>query len=343
MELKIYNTLTQKKEVFKSLTPNKVNMYVCGPTVYGLLHVGNFRGAIFFNVVRNWLEHLDYEVSYIYNYTDVDDKIINRAKEEGCEAHDISEKYIAEFEKDFKALSLKPHTKNPKVTDHMAEIISMIEKLIDNKKAYISSSGEVLYHIESFQDYGKLSHRNPDDLLAGARVEVDTNKKNPLDFVLWKPAKPKEPSWESPWGEGRPGWHIECSAMNHAILGDTIDIHGGGVDLVFPHHENELAQSEGTTGKVFARYWMHNNLITFAGQKMSKSLGNIKTARDFLKEYDGEILKYLILSVQYRSLSDFSIENIQNAIKGLGRVYSALSVAHTYVKSNDVKPSTCET
>ena len=332
MSLRIYNTMTQKKEEFVSLEKDKVKMYVCGPTVYGLLHVGNFRGAVFFNVVRNWLEKSGYEVDYVYNYTDVDDKIIQRANDENCSTLEISEKYIAEFQKDYQALGLRPHTRNPKVTEHMDDIISMVENLVKRKKAYVTESGEVLYSIASFPEYGKLSGRKPEDLLAGARVEVSDDKQNPLDFVLWKPAKEGEPSWDSPWGAGRPGWHIECSAMNRAIFGNSIDIHGGGSDLVFPHHENEVAQSEGCSGEVFVRYWMHNNMITFGGQKMSKSLGNIKTARSFLEEYNAEILKYLLLSVQYRSLSDFSQKAIEGAVVGLGRVYSALSVARSYLK-----------
>ncbi len=340
MSIRIYNTLTQKKEEFKTIEENKVRMYVCGPTVYGLLHVGNFRGAIFFNVVRNWLELCGYEVEYAYNYTDVDDKIINRANDEGCSSKDISEKYIAEFEKDYAVLGLKAHSKNPRVTEHMDNIISMVEKLIANGNGYVTSKGEVLYSIDSFAEYGKLSRRNTEDSIAGVRVEVDEDKKNPPDFVLWKPAKPGEPSWDSPWCKGRPGWHIECSAMNRAIFGDTIDIHGGGADLIFPHHENEIAQSEGCSGQTFARYWMHNNMITFGGQKMSKSSGNIRTARSFLEEYNAEILKYLLLSVQYRSLSDFSQKAIENTIVGLGRVYSSLSVARSYLREDvaEVEP-----
>jgi cysteinyl-tRNA synthetase len=328
MALRIHDTLTQKTSEFVPSTPGQVKMYVCGPTVYGFLHVGNFRGPIFFNLVRNWLEKgHGYKVTYVYNYTDVDDKIINRAIEEKVESSEISEKYIAEFEKDFATLKLRKHDKNPRVTEYMQPIRDMIAQLIDRKVAYVAQDGEVLYSVRNFKEYGKLSHKKIDDLESGARVEVSQKKQDPLDFALWKPAKPGEPKWESPWSEGRPGWHIECSAMIHSILGETIDIHGGGMDLVFPHHENEIAQTEGATGKQFVKYWMHNNMLTFGDKKMSKSLGNIVTGRDFLTKYNGEILKFMILSVHYRSLSDFSEKAIENAITGLARVYSSLALA----------------
>ncbi|MBV2168017.1 MAG: cysteine--tRNA ligase, partial [Bdellovibrio sp.] len=260
MSQKIYNSQSKQLEEFIPLTPGQVKMYVCGPTVYNFLHVGNFRGVVFFNLVRNWLENQGYKVTYALNFTDVDDKIINRAADMGVSPHDLSEMYITEYKKDFASLGLRPHDHNPKVTEHMDEIRSMVQTLIENKKAY-ETQGDVMYSIESFQGYGKLSGRNTDELQAGARVDVDEKKRSPLDFALWKAAKPGEVSWPSPWGAGRPGWHIECSAMIKKIFGEQIDIHGGGMDLIFPHHENEIAQSEGCTGKHFVKYWMHNNML----------------------------------------------------------------------------------
>lgn len=335
MSLHIYNTLSHKKEVFETVTPGEVKMYVCGPTVYGLLHIGNFRGPIFFNVVRNWLEKSGYKVLFAYNYTDVDDKIIERAKAENTTAEAIASQYIAEFQTDFKSLGLKPHTYNPTVTETMGPIVTMVEELIKREHAYVSADGEVLYSVRNFDGYGKLSRKNIDDLQAGARVEVDQKKRDPMDFALWKPAKPGEPKWKSPWCDGRPGWHIECSAMAKNIFGDTIDIHGGGSDLIFPHHENEIAQSEGSSGHTFAKFWMHNNMLTFGGGKMSKSQGNIMTARDFLAKYDAEILKFMMLSVHYRSLSDFSDSALATAIAGLGRVYSSLAMASKLIKAGE--------
>jgi cysteinyl-tRNA synthetase len=331
--MKIYNTLSQKKEEFVPLVPNEVKMYLCGPTVYDLLHVGNFRGAIFFNLVRNWLESKGWKVTFVYNYTDIDDKIINRANAEGKETKDVAEKYIEEFEKDFSRLGLKKHTHNPRATHFIDGMIKIISGLIDQGKAYVAPDGEVIYSVESFSEYGKLSHKNLEDLQSGSRVEVSSKKKNPLDFTLWKPSKPGEPTWDSPWTKGRPGWHIECSAMSSEILGDTIDIHGGGIDLIFPHHENEIAQSEGCSGKPFVRYWMHNNFINMGSEKMSKSLGNIVTGRGFMEKYHPEILKYMILMAHYRSQSDFSIKQIRNAIAGLARFYAALALAEEGVKA----------
>ena len=333
MSLKIYNTAKREKEDFVPLVPGLVKMYVCGPTVYGLLHVGNFRGPIFFNLVRNWLERSGFKVEFVYNYTDVDDRIINKAVAEGRTAEEISTQYIAEFEKDFASMGLRPHTANPKVTDHLPSIVKMIGALVEKGTAYVVDDGEVLYSVRSFPSYGKLSGKNLDDLQAGARVEVDRKKRDPMDFALWKPAKPGEPKWTSPWCDGRPGWHIECSAMIQEIMGDSIDIHGGGSDLIFPHHENELAQSEGATGHAFVKYWMHNNMITFGDRKMSKSLGNITTARDFIAQYNAEICKYMMLSVHYRSLSDFSEQAVHFAIAGLARVYSALNLAESLLAS----------
>lgn len=328
----IHNSQTNKKEEFVPLKTGEVKMYVCGPTVYDFLHVGNFRGAIFFNLVRNWFEYRGYKVTFVYNYTDVDDKIINRAKADGVPADQISEKYIVEFEKDFNSLGLKKHSHNPKVTEFMKEIISLNEKLIANGKAYVAD-GDVYFDVHAFPEYGKLSHKNVEELESGVRIEVDSRKKHSADFALWKAAKEGEPAWESPWGKGRPGWHIECSAMAGALLGEQIDIHGGGLDLIFPHHENEVAQSEGAHGKIFAKYWMHNNMLNFGSQKMSKSLGNVRSARSFMQEYHPEIFKYLMLSAHYRSILDFSPQQIEHVISGLARIYSALCLADTAAKS----------
>lgn len=326
MSIVVYNSLSHKKEEFQPLVPGQVKMYLCGPTVYDLLHVGNFRGAITFNLLRNWFEYRGLKVTFVYNYTDVDDKIIDRAKAEKVTSNIISEKYIGEFEKDFNALKLRKHSHNPKVTEFIEPIVELIEKLIKNGKAY-EVEGDVYFDVHAFPDYGKLSHKKLEDLEAGVRIEVDSRKKHPADFALWKKSKEGEPKWPSPWGEGRPGWHIECSAMASALLGEQIDIHGGGLDLIFPHHENEVAQSEGASGKTFARYWMHNNMLNFGSQKMSKSLGNVRTARSFMQEYHPEILKYLMLSAHYRSVLDFSPVAIENIISALARIYSALALA----------------
>jgi cysteinyl-tRNA synthetase len=328
MGLKIYNTETRKLETFEPLQPGKVKIYVCGPTVYNFLHVGNFRGVVFFNLVRNWLEEIGFKVEYALNFTDVDDKIIETANSLGIAPGELSEKYIVEYKKDFASLGLRAHDHNPKVTESMDEIRSIVTKLIENKKAYVAE-GDVLYSIESFPTYGKLSGRNVDDLQAGARVEIDLKKASPLDFALWKGAKPGEISWPSPWGPGRPGWHIECSAMVEKVFGEQIDIHGGGTDLIFPHHENEIAQSEGCTGKHYVKYWMHWHMLNFGNQKMSKSLGNFVTMREFLERYNSEIYKWMILSVHYRSTSDFSDEAVDRAVSNLARIYSAMAVAES--------------
>ncbi len=336
MPLQIYNTLSKTKENFESIEPGKVKLYVCGPTVYDLLHIGNFRGAIFFNLVRNWLEKSGSHVTFVYNYTDVDDKIIKKAIDEGVESSVISERYIEEFKKDFSRLGLKPHDQNPKVTEYMAQIIEFVDDLLKKGVAY-EVDGEVLYSVDSFAKYGELSGKKLDELEAGSRVEVDNKKKNPFDFVLWKPAKAGEPAWDSPWGKGRPGWHIECSAMIQSILGETIDIHGGGIDLIHPHHENEIAQGEGRTGCLYCRYWMHNNFINMKDQKMSKSLGNVITARAFMDKYHPEILKFVMLSAHYRSMLNINEEKILGAISGLARVYSALLTAGEVVSDSNGK------
>ena len=337
MALTIYNTLTKQKEEFKPITPGAVKMYVCGPTVYDFLHVGNFRGPIVFNLIRNWFEASGYKVTFVQNYTDVDDKIIARANELGIAPVELTNKYIEEYRKDFENLGLHPHEHNPRVTEYMAAIIKIIEGLIEKEHAYLAD-GEVYYSIDSFKGYGQLSKKNLEDLAVGIRVEIGSKKRNPLDFSLWKPAKPGEPKWASPWGEGRPGWHIECSAMSHELLGDHFDIHGGGIDLIFPHHENEIAQSSGYSGKKMTNYWMHWNFINMASEKMSKSLGNVHTARAFLEKYNAEIFKYMILTAHYRSHSDFSPNQIRNAVHGLARVYSSLALADTILE----KPVTPE-
>ncbi len=348
--LKIYNTLGKKLEDFKPLKEGHVTMYVCGPTVYNLLHVGNFRGPVFFNFVRNWLEHLGYSVDYALNFTDVEDKIINKANEKKKSASEISEFYIAEYKKDFAGLGLKKHDRNPKVTDHMPAIVTMISDIIEAKKAYATEgikpgSQDVNFSIADFKDYGKLSGRNPDELQSGVRIDINEKKKSPLDFALWKSAKDGEPSWPSPWGNGRPGWHIECSAMIKDLYGDQIDIHGGGLDLMFPHHENEIAQSESCQnidhkhGQKFVQVWMHWNMIQFSGAKMSKSIGNVVPMRDFLKDNHAEIYKWMMLTPHYRSTAEFNDEQIHLAISGLARVYSALALAESVVVgSTEQKP-----
>lgn len=333
-QLVLYNTLSRKKEVFEPIEKGIVKMYCCGPTVYGLLHVGNFRGPVFYNMLRNWLEYLGYEVRFALNYTDVDDKIIQRSNDQGIKAEQLSENFIQEFQADYRALKLKAHTFNPKVSDFMPQIIQMISDLVANDSAYVTSEGEVLFSVASFKDYGKLSGRTPDELKSGHRIEVSAHKRNPLDFALWKPAKPGEPSWNSPWSDGRPGWHIECSAMSRALLGDQLDIHGGGLDLEFPHHENEIAQSQSCTGHTYAKYWVHNQMINFGDQKMSKSVGNIVTARAFMERFHPEILKFVILSNHYRSIVDLSDEQVDQSIAALARIYKAIESAQLHAQAH---------
>lgn len=317
--IQIYNTLTRKKEKFVPLEEGKVKMYVCGPTVYNYIHLGNARPIIFFDTVKRYLVYKGYKVIYAQNFTDVDDKIIKKANETGLTANQISETYIKEFLADAEALNVIKADLYPKVTENMDEILDFIQTLVNKKIAY-SVDGNVFFATEKFNHYGKLSKQSLDDLLAGARIEVDESKKNPLDFALWKKAKEKEVFWQSPWGEGRPGWHIECSAMVNKYLGETIDIHGGGADLIFPHHENEIAQSESITGQPFARYWMHNGLINFNYEKMSKSLGTVFTIKKLLSLYDPLILRFLILSIHYRTPINFSEDLITQAIKSLERI-----------------------
>jgi cysteinyl-tRNA synthetase len=320
--IKIYNSLTNKKEEFIPLHEGQVKMYSCGPTVYNYFHIGNARPFIFFDVVRRYLQYVGYNVTFIQNFTDVDDKIINRANEEGIEPSKLAEKYIEEYFKDADALGIKRADVHPKVSDNIAAIISLIESLIKNGMAY-EKDGNVYYRVSAFLPYGKLSKQDTSDLEAGARVEISDEKENPLDFALWKKKKDGEIFWDSPFGQGRPGWHIECSAMALRYLGDQIDIHGGGADLMFPHHENEIAQSEGATGKQFSKYWMHNGYINIDNKKMSKSLGNFFTVRDIEKEFDLETVRFFILSAHYRNPINFSKELIQAAASSLERIYNA--------------------
>ena len=330
----LYNTKTRKKETFTTLEPGVVKMYVCGPTVYDYLHVGNFRGAVTYNLLRSWLEKKGYKVSHVYNYTDIDDKIIARAEKEGVTWEEIATRYIAEFEKDFSRLGLKKPHFLPRVSEHLEDIFKMTGSLVSRGRAYLSGS-DVYFSVQEFPSYGKLSGRSLEETVQGTRVELEANKKFPLDFALWKSADSKSAGWNSPWGWGRPGWHIECSAMSKALLGEQIDIHGGGLDLLFPHHENEVAQSEACSDKEFSRFWVHHNLIEFHGTKMSKSLGNVRTARSFMDEFGPEVLKMLYLSSHYRSLVDFSESSIQSSIKALGKVYSALASCERHLAKSE--------
>ena len=323
--MKIYNTLSKRKEEFVPVEEGKVKMYVCGPTVYNYFHIGNARPFVVFDTMRKYLEYRGYKVKFVQNFTDVDDKIINRAKEEGISAGEVSEKYIEEYYKDAAALNVKKATVHPKVTETMSDIIKFVEDLIEKGYAY-ESEGDVYYRARKFDGYGKLSGKNIDDLISGARIAVGEKKEDPLDFALWKARKEEsEIAWESPWGMGRPGWHIECSAMSKKYLGPTIDIHAGGEDLQFPHHENEIAQSEACNGQQFANYWMHNGYINIDGVKMSKSLGNFKTVRDLLQHYDGEVLRFLILSGHYRGPIDFGPDILTQSQNGLARMRNAKS------------------
>ncbi len=323
--MKIYNTLTRKKEEFVPIDKNEIKIYVCGPTVYNYFHIGNARPFVVFDTLRKYLEYRGYRVNFVQNFTDVDDKIINKAREEGVSAGEVSEKYIAEYYKDAAALNVKKATVHPKVTENMDQIIAFVKDLIDLGYAY-EVEGDVYYSTRAFKDYGKLSGQNIEDLEAGARIEVGEKKKDPLDFALWKARKTEdEIAWESPWGMGRPGWHIECSTMSKRYLGDTIDIHAGGQDLAFPHHENEIAQSEAHSGKQFANYWMHNGYITIDNEKMSKSKGNFFTVRDILKSYDGEVIRFFLLSGHYRNPINFSDSLMEQAKNSLARMRNAKS------------------
>ena len=325
--MKLFNTLTRRKEEFVPLEEGKVRMYVCGPTVYNLIHIGNARPMIIFDTVRRYMEYKGYEVNYVSNFTDVDDKIIKKANEEGVSPEEISQRYIAECKKDMDGMNVKPATTNPQATQEIDGMISMIQTLVDKGYAYPAADGTVYFRVKKFKEYGKLSHKNLDDLQSGFRslqVSGEDQKEDPLDFVLWKPKKEGEPSWPSPWCDGRPGWHIECSVMAKKYLGDEIDIHAGGEDLIFPHHENEIAQSEGCTGcHPFVKYWLHNGFITVNEEKMSKSLGNFFMVIDILEHYEPETLRFFILSTHYRSPLDFSDERLAEAQRSLSRLKTA--------------------
>jgi cysteinyl-tRNA synthetase len=321
--MEIYNTMTRRKEVFQPREPGKVGIYVCGPTTYNYIHLGNARPLVFFDVMRRYFSWKGYDVLYIQNFTDVDDKIINRAAQEGREPLELSRSYIKEYFKDADALNVRRADIHPMVTEHINEIISMVKSLVENGSAYVVE-GDVYFEVRKFAGYGKLSNRTLDDMQSGARVEVDTRKRDPFDFVLWKAAKPGEPHWDSPWGSGRPGWHIECSAMSLKYLGTNFDIHGGGFDLIFPHHENEIAQSEAATGKPFVRYWAHNGFITVNDEKMSKSLGNFFLVRDILAKFPPETVRFFLLSTHYRSPLDFDDENLAAAGRGLERIKTSI-------------------
>ena len=322
MALRIYNTLSRTKEVFSTIEPGKVRMYVCGPTVYADAHLGHAMSALVFDIARRYLEFKGYDVRYVMNFTDVDDKIINKANDLGVDPFELAEQYIDGYKRDLEALNIKPATVNPRATQDMPQIIEMIQQLIDVGAAY-EVNGDVYYKVESDNDYGKLSGRSLQTMNAGARIQVDERKEHPMDFALWKSAKPGEPAWDSPWGKGRPGWHIECSAMNMVHLGEQIDIHGGGNDLIFPHHENEIAQTESITHKPFAHYWMHNGMMGLKDEKMSKSIGNMITIDQFLSQHPGDVMRLWVLNGSYRSPLTYSESVIEQTTQGYKRLLSA--------------------
>lgn len=321
--MKIYNSLTRKKEEFVPLEPGKIKMYVCGPTVYNYFHIGNGRTFIVFDTIRRYMEYRGYEVKFIQNFTDIDDKMINKANEESTTVKEIGDKYICEYYKDADGLNIKRATINPRATEYISEIIEFVSGLIEKGYAY-EVNGDVYFRTKKFEGYGQLIGQNLEDLQAGARINVDERKEDPMDFAIWKAQKPGEPAWECPWGLGRPGWHIECSCMAKKLLGDTIDIHAGGMDLAFPHHENEIAQSEALTGKKFANYWMHAAFLNVNNQKMSKSLNNFLTARDALKQYDADVIRFLMLSGHYRIQLNFSNDLLESAKASVERLYNAI-------------------
>lgn len=324
MSLKVYNTLHGKKEEFIPIKEGKVGMYVCGPTVYDTSHIGHARSVVVFDTIFRWLTRLGFDVRYIRNFTDVDDKIIKKSNQTGQDCAVITEKYIDEFHNEMDALNVLRPSISPKATEHIRHIIDFIQMLINKGKAYFVDGGDVYFSINSFKDYGRLSGRNPDDMMAGARIAVDEKKKNPADFTLWKPAKPGEPFWESPWGDGRPGWHIECSAMSYEYLGESFDIHGGGKDLIFPHHENEIAQSEAVFGVPFVKYWIHNGFVDINNEKMSKSLGNFTMIKEVLATYSPEVIRMFLLSNHYRSPIDYGEDSMREVSLGLDRIYAFL-------------------
>ncbi|WP_290063332.1 cysteine--tRNA ligase [Paraclostridium bifermentans] len=337
--MKLYNTLTRTKEEFVPIEEGKVKMYVCGPTVYNFFHIGNARPFIIFDTFRRYLEYRGYDVKYIQNFTDVDDKIIKRGNEEGITPEQVADKYIDEYFKDADGLGIKRATVHPRVTDNINEIIEFIKELEEKGYAY-GVNGEVYFDTQKFEGYGKLSKQNQEDLEAGARIEVNSQKRHPMDFVLWKPRKEGEPGWESPWSVGRPGWHIECSVMSKRYLGDTIDIHAGGQDLAFPHHENEIAQSEARSGKTFSNYWIHNGYININNEKMSKSKGNFFTVRDIADKYDLEVVRFFMLSAHYRNPVNFSDEMLSQSRSGLERLYNTkekLEFTLSNLKVEDIK------
>ena len=343
--MKIYNTLSLRKEEFVPLEEGKVKMYVCGPTVYNLIHIGNARPMIVFDTVRRFFEYKGYDVNYVSNFTDVDDKIIKKAIEEGVDSSVISERYIAECKKDMEGMNVKAATTHPKATEEIQGMLDMIQTLIDKDHAYVAEDGTVYFKTRSFKDYGKLSHKNLDDLRGGNRsllVSGEDQKKDPLDFVLWKPKKDGEPYWESPWCDGRPGWHIECSVMSKKYLGEEIDIHAGGEDLIFPHHENEIAQSEAANDKIFSKYWMHNAFLNIDGSKMSKSAGNFFTVRDISEKYDLQVLRFFMLSAHYRSPLNFSDELMEAAKNGYDRIVNCAGKLNDLLKNAEGSLSEAE-
>lgn len=325
MALKIYNTLTRKKEIFKTIDEKKAKIYVCGPTVNDLPHVGHARQQISFDVLRKYLKFLGYKVRFASNITDIEDKIINKANELGISIEELTEKNYKAHMEDYEAIGVEKPDIQPRATQYVKEMIDLVKKLEEKKYTYIIDGDGVYYNVSKFKDYGKLSHQNVEDLKMGTRIKVKDEKKNPQDFVLWKFSKPEEPSWNSPWGKGRPGWHIECSAMSNAILGLPLDLHGGGQDLIFPHHEDEIAQSEAGYGKTFSNYWMHNGMVNVNGTKMSKSLGNFKTIRDILEEYSGETIRYFVLSTHYRKPIDFSKKELEESKASVQRLKNIIS------------------
>jgi cysteinyl-tRNA synthetase len=343
MALRVYNTLGREKQLFEPIEPGKVRMYVCGPTVYDSCHIGHARSVVVFDIIARYLRAKDFEVTYVRNFTDVDDKIIDRANQLGVDYQDVAEKYIKEFYEDMDALNNARADIEPKPTEHINQIIKFIERLMEARLAY-QVNGDVYYSVESFEGYGKLSGRKLEDMEAGARVDIDQRKHNPFDFVLWKSSKPGEPAWDSPWGQGRPGWHIECSVMSSEYLGESFDIHGGGKDLCFPHHENEIAQSEGIFGKPFVKYWIHNGFVNINQEKMSKSLGNFLMIKDVIKEYHPEVVRLFLLSNHYRSPIDFTDLAMDEARAGLDKIYNLLERLEQRIglkPTTEIEPGNC--
>jgi cysteinyl-tRNA synthetase len=322
--MKVFNTMTRKKEEFIPLVEKEVKMYVCGPTVYNFFHIGNARTFVVFDTIRRYLEYRGYKVRFIQNFTDIDDKMIKRAKEGSITVKELGDKFIEEYYKDADALNIERATVNPRATEYITEIIDFVKELIERGYAY-EIEGDVYFDTKKFKDYGKLSGQNLEDLQAGARINIDERKKNPMDFVVWKSQKPEEPAWESPWGMGRPGWHIECSCMAYNLLGETIDIHAGGSDLAFPHHENEIAQSECRTGKTFAKYWMHSAFVNVNNEKMSKSLNNFFTAREILEKYDSDVIRMFMIAGHYRTQINFSMESLESTKAAMDRLYNSIT------------------